>query len=150
MKNVAAPATEGLCSPVSIAEVEFEISTSSLTFLPSSGGHLSVTLASSQTGNTMTGHFLPHGSVYRRQTCYLKAIKSRWWEWLKAEVGWHHWFSGHELGQILGDGEGQGSLACCSPWGHKESDMTWWLNNNNKSWFCNHSSHIRGPAFVTH
>ena len=32
--------------------------------------------------------------------------------------------SGHELEQTLGDGEGQGSLACCSPWGRKESDMT--------------------------
>ena len=38
-------------------------------------------------------------------------------------------FSGHELGQTPGDGEGQGSLACCSPRGHKESDTTWWLNN---------------------
>ena len=45
-------------------------------------------------------------------------------------VGWHHWFNGHELGQTMGDGEGQGSLACCSPWSHEESDMTWWLNNN--------------------
>ena len=33
----------------------------------------------------------------------------------------------------LGDGEGQGSLACCSPWGRKESDKTWRLNNNNSS-----------------
>ena len=33
--------------------------------------------------------------------------------------------------QIPGDSEGQGSLACCSPWGHKESDTTEWLNNNN-------------------
>ena len=32
-------------------------------------------------------------------------------------VGWHHQFSGHEFEQALGDGEGQGSLACCSPWG---------------------------------
>ena len=32
-------------------------------------------------------------------------------------VGWYHWFNGHELGQTLGDGEGQGSLVCCSPWG---------------------------------
>ena len=39
-------------------------------------------------------------------------------------VGWHHQFDGHELGQTLGDGEGQGSLECCSPWGHKESDTT--------------------------
>ena len=39
-------------------------------------------------------------------------------------VGWHHWLSGHEFEQTLGDGEVQGSLACCSPWGCKESDMT--------------------------
>ena len=32
---------------------------------------------------------------------------------------WHHRFNEHELGQTLGDGEGQGGLACCSPWGHK-------------------------------
>ena len=34
-------------------------------------------------------------------------------------VGWHHRFSGHERGQTPGDGKGQGSLACCSPWGHR-------------------------------
>ena len=34
-------------------------------------------------------------------------------------VGWHHWLNGHELEQALGDGERQGSLACCSPWGHR-------------------------------
>ena len=34
-------------------------------------------------------------------------------------VGWHHWHNGHEFEPALGDGEGQGSLACCSPWGHK-------------------------------
>ena len=45
-------------------------------------------------------------------------------------VGWHHQFNGYELGQTPGDGEGQGSLACCIPWGCKESDMTCWLNNN--------------------
>ena len=39
-------------------------------------------------------------------------------------VGWHHWINGHEFEQTLGDGEGQGSLACLSSWGHKESDMT--------------------------
>ena len=33
-------------------------------------------------------------------------------------VGWHHQLNGHEFEQALGDGEGQGSLACCSPWGH--------------------------------
>ena len=36
----------------------------------------------------------------------------------------HHQLTGHESEQALGGGEGQGSLACCSPWGHKESDMT--------------------------
>ena len=45
-------------------------------------------------------------------------------------VGRHHWFNGHELGQILGNAEGQGSLECCSPWGHKELDTTWRLNNS--------------------
>ena len=39
-------------------------------------------------------------------------------------VGWHHRLEGHESEQALGDGEGQGSLAYCSPWGHKESDTT--------------------------
>ena len=39
-------------------------------------------------------------------------------------VGWHHQLIGHESEQAPGDGEGQGSLVCCSPWGHKELDMT--------------------------
>ena len=43
-------------------------------------------------------------------------------------TGWQHWCNGHELGQILGDGEGQGGLVCCTPWGRKESDTTEWLN----------------------
>ena len=48
-------------------------------------------------------------------------------------VGWHHGLNGHEFEQAPGDGEGQGSLVCCSPWGNKESDMTEWLNNNNNN-----------------
>ena len=47
-------------------------------------------------------------------------------------VGWHHRLSGHEFEQIPGVGDGQGSLACCSPWGHQQLDMTWRLNNNNQ------------------
>ena len=47
-------------------------------------------------------------------------------------VGWHHRPSGHKFEQALGDGEGQGSLACCSPWSRKDSNMTEWPNNNNK------------------
>ena len=45
-------------------------------------------------------------------------------------VGWHDSLSGHDSEQTLGDGEEQGRLACCSPWGRIESDMTEQLNNN--------------------
>ena len=48
-------------------------------------------------------------------------------------VGWHHWLNEHKFEQTLGDGEGQGWLVFCSPWGHKESDTTEWLNNNNNT-----------------
>ena len=47
-------------------------------------------------------------------------------------VGWHHRLNGHELGQPPGDSEGQGSLACCGPWGHEESDMTEQLNTTTR------------------
>ena len=60
--------------------------------------------------------------------------KSPWcWESLRAKekrvsedemVGWYHWCNEHELGQTLGDGEGEGGPACCSPWGHKELDTS--------------------------
>ena len=39
-------------------------------------------------------------------------------------VGWHHQLDGHEFEQVLGVGDGQGSLACCSQWGRKESNMS--------------------------
>ena len=45
-------------------------------------------------------------------------------------AGWNHWLNGHEFEQIPGDSEGQGSLVCCGPWGHKELDKTYTLNNN--------------------
>ena len=53
-------------------------------------------------------------------------------DWMQEEKGainndmvvWHHWFSGHEFEQALGDSEGQESLVCCSSWSHKESDKT--------------------------
>ena len=41
---------------------------------------------------------------------------------------WNHWVNGYEFEQAPGVGDGQGSLACCSPWGWKKSDMTEWLN----------------------
>ena len=43
-------------------------------------------------------------------------------------VGWHHQLNGHEFEQALRVGDGQGSLVCGSPWGHKESDVTEQLN----------------------
>ena len=66
-------------------------------------------------------------------------------DWLQEEkgiiedevVGWHHWLNGHEFEQALGVGDGQVSLACWSPGGRKESDMTEGLNwtelNNKKN-----------------
>ena len=62
-------------------------------------------------------------------------------------VGWHDLLNGHEFEQVVGDGEGQGSLACCSPWGHKESDMTERLNSNMKR--CSTSLIIREMQIKT-
>ena len=60
-----------------------------------------------------------------------------WWERSRAGgegddrdemVGWHHWLNGHRFGWALGVGDGQGGLACCSPWGCQELDMTEQMN----------------------
>ena len=59
-----------------------------------------------------------------------------WKDWRQEEkgmtegnmVGWHHQLNGREFEQAPGVGDGEGSLACCSPQGHKESDLTEWLN----------------------
>ena len=65
----------------------------------------------------------------------------RCWERLKAGgkrttedemVGWHHQLDGHEFEQALGNGQGQESLVCCSPWGLKELGTIEQLNNSNK------------------
>ena len=50
-------------------------------------------------------------------------------------AGWHQWLNGHKLEQAPGDGEGQGSLACCSAWGPKELDVTKRLNNKYRIYF---------------
>ena len=48
-------------------------------------------------------------------------------------IGWHHWLNGHEFKQIPGDSGGQRRLACWSPWGRRELDMTKHLNNNSNN-----------------
>ena len=68
------------------------------------------------------------------KSCLTGKDPDAWKDWRKKEkgtkedeiVGWHHKLNGHEFEQTPGDGEGQGSLACCSPWGHKELDTTEW------------------------
>ena len=65
-------------------------------------------------------------------------------------IGWHHHFNAHEFEQALVDGEGQGSRACCSPLGHKKSEMIVRLNNNKKT--CRHRNDChegRGLPTVT-
>ena len=57
-------------------------------------------------------------------------------------VGWHHWLNGHKFEQAPRGGEGQGSLVCCCPWGHKELDTTEWLKNNN-------NEHVYECGYVT-
>ena len=61
-------------------------------------------------------------------------------------VGWHHRLNGHEFEQFLRDGEGQGRLVCCSPWGNKELDMTEQLNNNSNNKYLNPQHKCKGPV----
>ena len=62
-------------------------------------------------------------------------------------VRWHHQLNGHEFEQALGDGKGQGILACCSPWGHKELDMIEWLNDDNNKIFTYLSYTLKNCSF---
>ena len=72
------------------------------------------------------------GSSLLEKSLMLGKIESRRRRgWQDEMVGWHHQLNGHEFEQALGDGEWQGSLAYCSPWGHRESDTTDQLNYNN-------------------
>ena len=56
--------------------------------------------------------------------------------------GWHHWLDGGESEWTLGAGDGQGGLACCDSWGHKESDTTEWLNGTEDSIVCMYYSFL--------
>ena len=63
--------------------------------------------------------------------------------------GWHHRLNGHEFEQALGVSDGQGSLVCCTPWGHKESDVMEWLNwTELKGWNMKLSSSTSGTSLT--
>ena len=66
-------------------------------------------------------------------------------------VGWHHWPNGHEFEPTLGYGEVQGSLACCSSWGHKGSDTTEQLSSKLKTHLtCKCSKTLGRPEILSH
>ena len=79
-------------------------------------------------------------SIWNRAAVLWIVLYSEWpwcWKYWRREgtgttedemVGWHHWLYGHEFEPAPGAGDGQASLECCSPWGHKELDMTERLN----------------------
>ena len=62
-------------------------------------------------------------------------------------VGWHHRLKGHEFEQAQGDGEGQGGLECCSPWGRKKLDKIQGLNNNSYSMKAEKGEEASGEKF---
>ena len=78
------------------------------------------------------------------KTLMLGKTEGKWRRGREDEmVRWHHWPNGHELEQAQGDSEGQGSLGCCNSWGHRESDMTWRLNNSAQADELRVMSHLR-------
>ena len=78
------------------------------------------------------GHLMQRADSLEKTLMLGKIEGRRRRGWLTEDemVGWCHWLTGHEFEQVLGDGEGQWSLGCCSPWGGKESDTTEGMNNN--------------------
>ena len=67
--------------------------------------------------------------------------------WQDEMVGWDHWPDGHGFGWTPGVGDGQGGLACCSPWGHKESDMIKQLNWTELNWIISRQDyHLSQPC----
>ena len=64
-------------------------------------------------------------------------------------TGWHHWLDGCESEWTPGVGDGQGGLACCNLWGHKESDMTKWLNwTEAYGWTYENEHEVWRPFFI--
>ena len=81
------------------------------------------------------GHLIQRASSLEK-TLMLGKIEDREEKGMTEDemIGWPYQLNGHQFEQALGVGDGQGSLACCSPWGHKESDTTEPLNNNKREW----------------
>ena len=76
------------------------------------------------------GHLMPRTNSLEKTPIRLKAGGEGMTD--DEMAAWHHWFDGLEFEQAPWVGDGQGSLACCSPWGLKESDTTEWLDNDKK------------------
>ena len=77
------------------------------------------------------GHLMQRADSFEKTLMLgkIEGRRRRGWQRMKM-VRWHCRLNGHESEQALGDGDGQGSLVRCSPWGHKESDMTEWTELN--------------------
>ena len=89
-------------------------------------------------------------------------LKRPWcWERLRAggeaddrgwDVGWHHWLNGHGFGLTPGVDDGQGGLACCDSWGHKESDTTerlnWTALNDIKNYISMEPARLKRDALI--
>ena len=84
-----------------------------------------------------------------KKTLMLGKIKGRGRRgWQDETVGWHHWLDGHGFEQAPGIGDGQESLACCSPRSHKELDMTERLNWFELKWAANTHTHTHTQTYT--
>ena len=78
------------------------------------------------------GHLMRRADSLAKTLMLGKIQSRRRRGWREEMVGWHHQLDGHEFEQASGVVAGQGSLACCSPWGRKEWDTTEWLNRTDR------------------
>ena len=114
------PLTVGQFWPIRACEYKFSHP------LNGSDTNIGLTKLSCELNETTQKKYLAEDPVWNRWPNMLMLAEAivMGFEWL---------YNGHEFEQALGTGEGQGSLACCSPWGRKESDMIERLNNNNNN-----------------
>ena len=74
------------------------------------------------------GHLMQRADSLEKNLMLGKIEGRRRRGWQEEMVGWHYQLDGHEFEQVSGGGDGQGSLVCCCPWGHRELDTTEQLN----------------------